>query len=302
MSEIRVINAPSVYLVGRQSIDESELSRFLADEGVSGWGTDTDVGGEKLVEVAGRTCYMSFARPRPGGNAAYVGHLLDVGHGSVMEHAVFNLIITGISRSCSHELVRHRHLSPSQLSQRYVDSSDVAFVVPPALAEEYAASEFAERLRSADAESSRATWEAVTAEVAVRWPGDGGDVRKVYVLARPFERWFNSVETSLSAYVELVEHLELTFPADLNRTARRKAAREAARSVLPNCTATALMLSGNARAWRGMIEQRATAFADQEIRRLAVAILDVLRTAAPNLFGDYVTAPDGTISTPNRKV
>ena len=108
--DIRVIREPAVYLLGRQTVDDAELDRFLKDHGVA-WQTDTEVAGEYLAEVAGRLCYLSFAKPRPGGNVAYLGHILEVGHGSVLEHAVWNFIFAGISRSLSHELVRHRHLS-----------------------------------------------------------------------------------------------------------------------------------------------------------------------------------------------
>src|ERR1044071_9477677 len=131
-----IIRAPRVYLVGRQEIDAAELARFLADEGVDRWTTDTDVAGQKLVEIAGRLCYTSYARPRPGGNSAYIGHILEVGHGSVLEHAVYNLIITGVSRSFTHELVRHRAgWSYSQLSQRFVDESECEFVEPDVIAD-----------------------------------------------------------------------------------------------------------------------------------------------------------------------
>ncbi|MBV9124754.1 MAG: FAD-dependent thymidylate synthase, partial [Planctomycetes bacterium] len=105
--DIRVLREPTVYLVGRQILDPGALDRFLRDHGVS-WKTDTEVGSEELIEVAGRLCYMSFARPRPGGNEVYIRHLLEVGHGSVLEHAVWNFIFTGVSRSLTHELVRHR--------------------------------------------------------------------------------------------------------------------------------------------------------------------------------------------------
>jgi thymidylate synthase ThyX len=105
--DIRLIREPTVYLVGRQTVDQTVIDRFLADHGVS-WQTDTEVAGEHLVEVAGRLCYLSFARPRPGGNQAYLSHILEVGHGSVLEHAVWNLVFVGLSRSCTHELVRHR--------------------------------------------------------------------------------------------------------------------------------------------------------------------------------------------------
>ena len=105
--DVRILREPAVYLVGRQVVDPAEVDRFLADHGVS-WQTDTEVAGERSVETAGRVCYMSFARPRPGGNKAYLDHILEVGHGSVLEHAVWNFVFTGVSRSLTHELVRHR--------------------------------------------------------------------------------------------------------------------------------------------------------------------------------------------------
>src|ERR1700722_20622916 len=131
--DVRVIHEPSAYLVGRQTVDEGVIDRFLADHGVS-WQTDTEVAGEVLAEVAGRLCYMSFAKPRPGGNAAYLDHILEVGHGSVLEHAVWNFIFTGCSRSLTHELVRHRHFGYCQLSQRYVDESVAEYVEPDCIA------------------------------------------------------------------------------------------------------------------------------------------------------------------------
>src|SRR5262249_29853180 len=130
---IRVIREPTVYLVGRQLVDDAELDRFLADHGVS-WQTDTEVAGEALAEISGRLCYLSYAKPRPGGNKTYLGHILEVGHGSVLEHAVWNFIFVGVSRSLTHELVRHRHLSYSQLSQRYVDESVAEYVEPDCIA------------------------------------------------------------------------------------------------------------------------------------------------------------------------
>src|ERR1035441_7275688 len=105
---LQIINEPNVYILGRQAVDEEALAGFLREHEVRHWTTDTEVAGEKLIETAGRVCYMSFQRPRPGGNKAYINHLLEVGHGSVLEHAVFNLLVTGVSRSLTHELVRHR--------------------------------------------------------------------------------------------------------------------------------------------------------------------------------------------------
>jgi len=62
--DIRILREPTVYLLGRQTVEPSELDRFLGDHGVSTWETDTEIAGEKLAEIAGRVCYLSFARPR----------------------------------------------------------------------------------------------------------------------------------------------------------------------------------------------------------------------------------------------
>jgi len=251
---------PSVYLIGRQLVNRAELDRFLADHGVS-WQTDTEVAGEHLAEIAGRVCYLSFARPRPGGNKTYLAHILEVAHGSVLEHAYWNFIFTGISRSCTHELVRHRAgWAFSQLSQRYVDESQADFIEPESIA-----------------------------------------------AVEPLHKiWLDSVASSQEAYRKLVERLEETFKDVPDKTLRRKMARQAARSVLPNATETKIFASANARALRHFIEMRASRHAETEIRKLAVQVLRIMQNEAPNLFGDYQLVPlqDGTYEavTEHRKV
>ncbi len=132
--DIRILREPTVYLTGRQTVEGSEVERFLADHGVA-WQTDTEIAGEHLAEIAGRLCYMSFAKPRPGGNKAYLDHILEVGHGSVLEHAIWNFVFTGVSPHLTHELVRHRSgFGYSQLSQRYVDESVAEYVEPDIIA------------------------------------------------------------------------------------------------------------------------------------------------------------------------
>ncbi len=258
--DIRVLRDPVVYLVGRQTVDDVALDRFLADHGVT-WQTDTEVAGEHLAEVAGRVCYMSFSRPRPGGNKAYLDHILEVGHGSVLEHAVWNFVFVGVSRSCTHELVRHRAgWAFSQLSQRYVDESIAEYVEPDCIA-------------------------------------DDPTLHRI---------WLDAVAHSHQAYVKLVEGLQETFKDEPDRTLRRKLARQAARSVLPNATETKIFVSANARALRHFIEMRASRHAEIEIRKLAVEVLRIMQREAPNLFNDYrlVPLPDGTFEaeTPHRKV
>jgi thymidylate synthase (FAD) len=248
---MNVIREPRVYLVGRQLIDDAELQRFLADHDVSQWQTDTAVAGEKLSEVAGRLCYMSFAQPRPGGNAHYLEHLLHVRHGSVLEHVVWNFIFTGVSRSFTHELVRHRAgFGYSQLSQRYVDESSADFIEPDCIA-------------------------------------DDGELHQI---------WLEAIKQAHQAYCRLVQGLSRKFADVPDATSRRKMARQAARSVLPNATETKIFVTANARAWRHFIELRCNEHADVEIRRVAGLVLGILQREAPAIFGDYefVPLPDGT--------
>ena len=112
------------------------LSRpaFTAPEhlAIQWMGESTD--GERLAEFAGRLCYMSQHNPAGRATREYLENIKKQGHGSVLEHANYSLLLEGVSRSLTHELVRHRAgFAFSQLSQRYVDESQAAFVVPPAI-------------------------------------------------------------------------------------------------------------------------------------------------------------------------
>lgn len=92
---------------------------------------------EQLSEYAGRICYMSQANPANRTTAQYLTHILESGHGSVLEHGMFSYLLEGVSRSLTHELIRHRvGTAISQLSQRFVDESDTAFVCPPEIAKD----------------------------------------------------------------------------------------------------------------------------------------------------------------------
>jgi len=258
-AEPRIIGEPTVYLVGQQWLDEAAIGAFVQDHGVS-WETDSAVGAEKLCEMAGRVCYMSFGKGRKT-NQEYLGHILEVGHGSVLEHAVWNFIITGVSRSFTHELIRHQAgFGYSQLSQRYVDESTVEFIEPDCIA-------------------------------------DDPELHAIFVEA---------VTHAQNAYRKLASGLSEKFADVGAKTLQRKMARQAARSVLPNACETKIFVTANARALRHFVELRATPDADTEIRAVAVKVLKLMQSAAPNIFGDYsiVPAPDGTevATTPYRKV
>jgi thymidylate synthase (FAD) len=130
---MKIIREPKVYLLAKPDFCVKNADTFLLDEErpvVPAWMGEGDV--QALVETAGRICYMSYGKGRKT-NEEFVRNIIASEHYSVLEHANWSLIVTGVSRSLSHEFVRHRHFSYSQLSQRYVDSKDVAFVLPPGL-------------------------------------------------------------------------------------------------------------------------------------------------------------------------
>src|ERR1700754_537372 len=124
---------PQIAPLGVQLVAKTE---FVAPEGVP-WSTDAD-GGAALAEFAGRACYQSWKKPNPATatNAGYLKHILEVGHLSVIEHANATFYITGVSRSLTHELIRHRHFSFSQLSQRYVPAGEAVMVEPAVIADD----------------------------------------------------------------------------------------------------------------------------------------------------------------------
>ena len=86
----------------------------------------------ELISKIASICYDS----NPVNPMALVKHLYRNGHHSVFEHIYFTFKIEGISRACSHQLVRHRHCSFTQRSQRYCGEYDFEYIVPPSLEED----------------------------------------------------------------------------------------------------------------------------------------------------------------------
>ena len=156
-------------------------------------GESTD--GERLAEFAGRLCYMSQHNPARRSTRDYLENIKKQGHGSVLEHANYSLLLEGVSRSLTHELVRHRAgVAYSQLSQRYVDEKDASFVVPPAVAGD----EALEGAWRAQIESAQASYVALVAQLMERygWVADRVHRRK---MAREAARGVlpNSTETKI---------------------------------------------------------------------------------------------------------
>jgi thymidylate synthase (FAD) len=123
---------PSLYIVARPQLDNTAIEEFLASEDVSWRRTSPVAPAEEIVELAGRVCYMSFGqRQSQRSTDEYIANLIDQGHESVLEHASWGFILTGVTRAFSHQLVRHRiGFSYSQLSQQYHDEGSTEAIIP----------------------------------------------------------------------------------------------------------------------------------------------------------------------------
>ncbi len=152
--------------------DESARLAFGTD-----WMTDGN-DGERLIELAGRSCYRSWTKPNPvtATNQGYIANIIAQGHLSVLEHPSATFAISGASRSCTHELVRHRHLSYSQESQRFTGATGTALVPPPLLAGDEASMAILAALGAASADAYNALMER--ADAVLLDQGEERDARR----------------------------------------------------------------------------------------------------------------------------
>lgn len=188
---------------------------------------------DELAEEAGRLCYLSWDRPNPmtATNRGYLGNIIKQQHFSVLEHASATFYIDGVSRNFTHELIRHRHLSFSEVSQRYVDVSEFEFVGHPTLDEE---------------------------------------------------------QIDNNTHVDDLKGIYSAVAKDLEEIGyKRKEARQAARAILPGGLETKILVTGNMRAWREVLQKRLSPSADKEFQLVAQKLLRLLKDIAPNTFQDF---------------
>jgi thymidylate synthase (FAD) len=259
------LRAPGVTMLARPEVSIAGMADFLG-----GFSQDLNFAqyladstplppGAQLCKTAGQVCYASFGVKRTynADAARYFRNIMESGHGSVLEHANYTLLFYGISRSVTHELVRHRAgVGISQISQRYVSGRVLRFVERPEYPVDTELHEaFERRIDAASAEYNR------IAERLMQQQRSGSEI--------------------------------LSGEA---RTDLRKKVQQAARSVLPNETEAPIVVTANVRAWRHILEMRANPHAEIEIRALAFRAYLCLVHTEPMLFGDYriTTLPDGT--------
>lgn len=248
------IVTPSAFLIAQTLVDHSAMDEALKTLGVEHWVTDAKNDTAKLIEFAGKSCYMSFdtsinknlTAAGTRANHDYIQNgIIAHRHGSVLEHATVTFFLANVSRIVTHELVRHRAgAAYSQTSGRYVRTDSVDIYIPNDIAASPQATEI-------------------------------------------FLRAVAQMEDNARELAALYEVDSLAF-------AIKKKLTSAFRRIIGNGQANHIVVTANHRAWRHMISMRTDPAAEEEIRVVFADISRQLRNRFPEIYGDaHVEAVDG---------
>ena len=249
---------------------------------------------EQTVAMAAKLCYSKsdIETVKEGlteeKTAAFLDMLSSLGHQSPIEHASFTFGIEGISRACSHQLVRHRIASYSQQSQRYVDGSTFEYVTPPKIAQDPMLLEKYEHALELEAK----------AYVEIR---DS-------LIAAGIKKYLSQNENAAQAFGDISEKTENEIIGDFKEfdkkrfSAFEKTANEDARFILPNACTTKIICTFNARSLMNFFEHRCCNRAQWEIRDVAQQMLLLVKEVCPHIFAKagpgclYGGCPEGKMS------
>jgi len=240
------------------------------------WETDAPSGSEALVEVAGRACYRSF-RPELNpnlsmvrkGNQPYIGNILNSHHGSVLVHSSVTFAFVGVSRVFTHEVVRHAvGCGFSQESLRYVRLEELTSWYP----------------NSFGTKVIGELWEALVK--ADRLPG--GKVAKEDWVHRKVETLRIIWEETFDRLEEVQKRIgnELILNDMSGEFHVKKQITSAMRRLAPIGLGTAIVMTGNHRSWRHIVEQRTAPGAEEEIQIVFHSVGHQLGKKYPNLYQD----------------
>lgn len=226
---------------------------------------------EKVVAAAAKLCYSQSNAVDIMENLtdekveSFLEMLASMGHDSPTEHVSFTFAVEGVSRSLLAQLTRHRIASYSVKSQRYVSESMFEYIVPPEIEKDERAKEIFIKSMERDAEDYNALTDIL------------------------FEKHFKAMTESGTDEKKA-------------KTAAKKKAIEDARFVLPNACETKLVMTMNVRSLKNFFAHRCCERAQWEIKALADAMLEEVRSVAPNLFKKsgppcvYGPCPEGKMS------
>jgi thymidylate synthase (FAD) len=239
---------PSVCLLAETRLVREGVIDFLAGVGAGGWTTQAASDAEELIEIAGKSCYLSFdtalnanlTRANTKPNAEFIrDSILKTRHFSVIEHGAVTLAFVNVSRVLTHELARHRHLSLSQVSGRYVRADRIKFWLPRV-------------------------------------------IRDNPKLVEIFDRAFAQMERNVKE-LEEASGIDDLGPGGF---AAKKALTSAFRRIIGNGQANHVVVTGNHRSWREIITLRTAAGAEEEIRLVLSKVFRLLSERYPAIYAD----------------
>ncbi len=210
---------------------------------------------EKVIASAAKLCYSSTPASEIMDNlddqasTKFLNMLMGFGHASPIEHATFTFGIEGVSRSLTHQLVRHRVASYSQKSQRYVSEDQFDYIIPPEIEKNPETKKIFEETMKDIQESYDQIADILTEQHKEEFINNGIDEKRAVSSAQ-------------------------------------KKAIEDARFVLPNATETMIVVTMNARELLHFFNVRCCNRAQWEIRNLAKEMLRQAYEVAPTLFKD----------------
>lgn len=231
---------------------------------------------ERLIARAAKLCYSKSNISDITANMSdedvekFIGKLADMGHMSPFEHATFTFGIEGVSRACTHQLIRHRIASYSQQSQRYVDMDNADFVVPKMFQGEECCDVF-------EAVSGLANMLYRTFKASTYFYLLQNEVGEIEDLIIP-----EDVHLTFNEILELEEQMKERYPKESKKI--EKKVLENARAFLPNATETKIIVTMNARSLMNFFKLRCCSRAQDEIRELATIMLEKCKEVAPMLF------------------
>ena len=208
---------------------------------------------EKVISMAAKLCYSSVGVEGIEENLTeesvdkFLNMLINIGHESPLEHVSFTFAVEGISRACSHQIVRHRIASYSQQSQRYVKLDQFEYIIPHEINE-------IEEARELFIDSMNKDQQVYDKLVDIL-----------------FEKHYNN----------LIKYGKNEKEA---KSQAEKKAIEDARYVFPNACETKMVFTMNTRSLYNFLDHRCCERAQWEIRELAIEMLRQLKEVAPILF------------------
>lgn len=232
----------------------------------------------RLVAKAAKLCYSKSSieditkKMTDDEVNKFVSNLFKMGHLSPFEHVSFTFAIEGISRSCSHQLVRHRIASYSQQSQRYVDMIENGFVIPSIYEnniENHEIYDIVNDLKSIYGKVKIYTYKAILKN-------------RFNIDLDSYNEYKNSLENQFNNANDVIELIKEMFPDESK--AIEKEVLENSRAFLPNASETKIIVTMNARSLFNFFSLRCCNRAQEEIRTLAIEMLNIVKSVAPEIF------------------